>query len=77
MTTTKTELHKAANSRIAANIKRLVKKRGWTIEKLAFDSDLDKGNTYNMMNGKINFTLRTVVRLSETLEVDLSEFFKP
>jgi len=76
MTTAKTLLFKSANSRIAANIKRLVKKRGWTVEKLAFDSDLDKGNTYNMLNGKINFTLRTVVKFAETLEVDLAEFFR-
>ena len=76
MTTAKTHLFKTANSRIAANVKRLVKKRGWTIEKLAFESDLDKGNTYNMMNGKINFTLRTIVKFAETLECDLVEFLK-
>jgi len=76
MTTTKTLLFKSANARIAANIKRLVKKRGWTIERLAFDSDQDKGNVYNMMNGKINFTLRAVVKFAETLEVDIKEFFR-
>lgn len=76
MTNAKTQLFIGANARIAANIRRLVKKRGWTIERLAFDSDLDKGNTYNMMNGKINFTLRSVVKFSETLEVDLVEFFR-
>jgi transcriptional regulator with XRE-family HTH domain len=76
MTTAKTQLHKAANSLIAANVKRLVKKRGWTLERLAFDSDLDKGNVYNMVNGRLNFTLRTVVKFAETLEVELAEFFK-
>jgi transcriptional regulator with XRE-family HTH domain len=76
MTTPKTQLYKAANARIASNVKRLAKKRGWTIEKLAFDSDLDAGNTYNMLNGKINFTLRTLVKFAETLEVDLAEFFR-
>ncbi|HTB22200.1 MAG TPA: helix-turn-helix transcriptional regulator [bacterium] len=77
MTTFQTELFKAANARISKNVHRLVKKQGWTIEKLAFDSDLDKGNTYNMVNGKINFTLRAVWKMSQTLQVDLSEFFKP
>ncbi len=76
MTTAKTPLFKSANSRIAVNVKRLIKKRGWTLERLAFDSDLDKGNTYNMMNGKINFTLRTIVKFAETLECDLGEFFR-
>jgi transcriptional regulator with XRE-family HTH domain len=76
MTTAKTQLHKTANSLIAANVKRLVKKRGWTLEKLAFDSDIDKGNVYNMTNGKLNFTLRTVIKFAEALEVELSEFFK-
>jgi transcriptional regulator with XRE-family HTH domain len=72
----KTELYKATNGRIAKNVKRLVTKKGWTLEKLALEADLDNGNLYNMVNGKINFTLRTINRLETALEADISEFFK-
>jgi transcriptional regulator with XRE-family HTH domain len=72
----KTELFKPTNRRISENIGRLIKKKGWTIEKLALEADLANGNLYNMMNGKINFTLRALVRIEGALGTDISELFK-
>ena len=46
------------------------------VERLAQEADLDKSNLYNMLNGKINFTLRALVRIEKALEVDLSELFR-
>ena len=70
------ELYKKANDRIASNIQRLIKKAKWTVEKLAVESDLDKSNLYNMMNGKINFTMRALVKIETALETDISELFR-
>jgi transcriptional regulator with XRE-family HTH domain len=76
MKRTQTELFKPTNRRISENVGRLIKKRGWTIEKLALEADLANGNLYNMMNGKINFTLRAITRIEQALQVDVSELFK-
>jgi transcriptional regulator with XRE-family HTH domain len=70
------ELYVSANKRIAHNIRRLLKDRVWVVERLAQEADLDKSNLYNMLNGKINFTLRALVRIEKALEVDLSELFR-
>jgi transcriptional regulator with XRE-family HTH domain len=70
------ELFEAANKRVGQNVRRFLKARGWTIEKLATETDIDKGNLTNALNGKINFTMRMVVRIQEFLKVDLVELFK-
>jgi transcriptional regulator with XRE-family HTH domain len=70
------ELYSSANKRIAQNLRRLLKVKDWTVEKLATETELDKGNIYNMLNGRINFTMRAVVRIEKALSVDLSELFR-
>jgi transcriptional regulator with XRE-family HTH domain len=72
----KYELFEAANGRVGENVRRFLKAKGWTIEALAIEADIDKGNLTNALNGKINFTMRMVVRLEEALKVDLAELFK-
>lgn len=67
---------KETNALIAANLRRLAQQRGWTLERLAVESGVDKGNLYNALNGKINFTIRAMVKLSESLEVDIAELLK-
>jgi transcriptional regulator with XRE-family HTH domain len=70
------ELYASANKRLALNVRRLLKDKEWTVERLATEADQDKGNIYNMLNGRINFTMRAVVRIERALGVDLSELFK-
>jgi transcriptional regulator with XRE-family HTH domain len=72
----KYELFASANKRVAQNVRRYLKTRGWTIEALATEAEIDKGNLTNALNGKINFTMRMIVRIEEALKVDLSELFK-
>ena len=70
------ELFEAANKRLSHNVRRILKTKAWTVEKLATESELDKGNVYNMLNGKINFTMRAIVRIEQALKVDLADLFK-
>jgi transcriptional regulator with XRE-family HTH domain len=72
----KYELFASANKRVAQNVRRYLKTRDWTIEALAAEAEIDKGNLTNALNGKINFTMRMIVRIEEALKVDLSELFK-
>ena len=73
----KYRLNKRVNARITKNIRRLLVARGWTAEKLAFYAEFPKSNLSSLLNGKVNYTLRTLdIFAREGFECDLSEFFK-
>ena len=69
------KLNSSINKRITRNILRLLKQEGLTPEKLAFYSEVDKGNLSNLLAGKINYTIQTVNKLANGLSVDIHEFF--
>jgi transcriptional regulator with XRE-family HTH domain len=67
------DLHK----RLTANIHRLMARRRWKAEYLHRYSEVDKGNLSRFFNGHRDYTLLSLARIAEALEVDLAELFKP
>jgi transcriptional regulator with XRE-family HTH domain len=56
-------------------IKSLRKKKGLTIEKLAYENDLAKGNLSEIEKGKIDPKLSTLEKIADGLEISLKELF--
>lgn len=63
--------------RISANIHRLLTRLRWKAEHIHRHSDVDKGNLSRYFNGHRDYTLLSVVRIAEVLQVDVMELFRP
>ena len=59
--------------KLAERITNLRKKRGLTIEKLAYGNELSKGRLSELERGIGNPTLVTLSKIAEGLEISLSE----
>lgn len=59
--------------KIGKRIKYLRTARGLTIEKLAFENDLAKGNLSEIEKGLIDPQLSTLARIAEGLDVTLKD----
>jgi transcriptional regulator with XRE-family HTH domain len=70
------KLNDKINLRISKNIRRLLVKKSWTVERLGIEADYDKSNLYSLMGGRLNYTVRSMAALAEALQVDIAEFFK-
>lgn len=57
-------------------IAKLRKMKGISLEKLAYESDISKGNLSDIENGKKNPTFLTILAISNGLEISISDFFK-
>ncbi len=62
--------------RIGKNITRIRKSKGYTINHVAAECDMEKSNLIPIEKGRINVTAGTLLRIAEVLEVDVKEFFK-
>lgn len=51
------------------------KKRGISLEKLAYEVGLSKGNLSDIENGKKNPTFITLIKISQGLDIRLSDLF--
>lgn len=60
---------------IAWNLRRLRVKRGFSQEKLAFDSGVDRSYVGGLERREENPTVDLLDRLAKTLSVQVSEFF--
>lgn len=67
------ELH----ARLSANIHRLLARKRWKAEHIHRNSDVDKGNLSRFFNGHRDYTLLSLQRISDVLQVDIAELFKP
>jgi transcriptional regulator with XRE-family HTH domain len=67
---------KKINKRIIANIRAILEKKGMTVEKLAFESDITKSHLSRVMSGKRNLGLGNIELIADTLGVDIEELFK-
>ncbi|MFA5879440.1 MAG: helix-turn-helix transcriptional regulator [Candidatus Margulisiibacteriota bacterium] len=63
-------------TKLAARITDLRKKRGLTIEKLAYGNELSKGRLSELERGMGNPTLATLSKIAEGLDISLSELFE-
>jgi transcriptional regulator with XRE-family HTH domain len=72
-----TRLPSELQTRITANIQRLMARRHWSAETLHRQSEVDKGNLSRFFNGQRDYTLFSLVRVADALEVDLRELLRP
>lgn len=63
------------NQRIGNRIIRLRKEKGLTMEKLAYASDISKGGLSEIERGLKEPRLSTLLKICETLEITLKDFF--
>jgi len=61
--------------KLGQRIKALRKQKGLTIEKLAYENDLAKGNLSEIEKGAINPKLSTLEKIAAGLEISLKELF--
>lgn len=60
---------------LAISLKDIRKRKGYTQEKLAFDSELTLSQIARIETVKSNPTISTLFKISRTLDVSLSEIF--
>ena len=60
---------------VAKQIRKLLKQRGKSAEKLALELELSSGYFSEFMSGKKGITLDTLERLAEGLEVKVRDLF--
>jgi len=65
------------HARLTKNIKKAVLLRKTTFEKLAVESDTDKGHLSRVLSGKKKANLELVQRIADALDVDVQTLFKP
>lgn len=61
---------------VGGNIRRLAEERGISIRRLIGRSDLNHQTVYNVLQGRANPTLKTLLQLAVVLEVDVRAFFE-
>lgn len=61
--------------RFSGNVKRLLKAKGYTAERLAYESGIDKGNLSRVIAGKQGASMDLMQKIADTLEVDIEELF--
>jgi transcriptional regulator with XRE-family HTH domain len=62
--------------KLAKRLRQLRESKGFSQEDLAFESRLGRSYYWRVEQGRINVTLETLVRLSNTLGVELVELFQ-
>lgn len=62
-----------ATDRVRNNIIRIRQQKGYTQERLAYESDISKGYLSEIEAGKKSPTIRTLEKIAETLEIKLSD----
>jgi transcriptional regulator with XRE-family HTH domain len=62
--------------KIGANMTRIRKKRGLTINEVAMECDMDKSNLIHIEKGRINVTFHTLYKIAAALDSDVKEFFE-
>ena len=59
------------------NIRRIRVRRGYSIEALAGDANVDASHVARIERGAVNSSLDVLERLAQALEVKLAELFRP
>lgn len=67
---------KALAQRIGANIKKHRQKSGLSAEKLAYENDFSKSYLSEIENGKKFPTIAFLLKISNALSVEITEFFE-
>ena len=64
---------KMLNKKLAKRLKQLREERGLTLEKLAYENGLAKGNLSEIEKGKVDPKLSTLGRIAEGLGISLKD----
>ena len=65
--------HDKALHLLADKIRKLRRKKGLTLEKLAYENDISKGNLSDIENGKRSPSFYTLVKIANGLECSVKE----
>jgi transcriptional regulator with XRE-family HTH domain len=68
---------KAITIIVGGNLKRLRTKEKLSMQKLANLADMEKSQIFKIEKAKIDIQISTLSNLSNTLDVEIDEFFKP
>ena len=63
--------------RLERNIRKIVKKRGQTMESVALESGLSRGYYFDILMGRRSPSLASLGKIAGALKVDLVELLKP
>ena len=66
---------KNVQSYLGTTIRKLRIRKGWTMEKTAFESEMEYIQISRIELGKINTTVYQVYKLSKALDIEMTEFF--
>jgi transcriptional regulator with XRE-family HTH domain len=58
------------------NVRRLRKEKGFTMEALSYEAEMEIRQLGRIENGEINTTISTVYILATALDVDIADLFK-
>lgn len=62
--------------RIDRNVRRLVKKNGWVLEKVPLEAGLSRSHFFYVLTGKRAPSMMTLKKLADAFKVDVSELWK-
>jgi len=66
---------KTVTNKLSKRISDMRKSRGLTLEKLAYENDISKGNLSDIENGKRNPSLATLVKIANGLDCKVKDLF--
>jgi len=66
---------KNVQSYLGTTIRNLRIRKGWTMEKTAFESEMEYIQISRIELGKINTTLYQVYKLAKAMDIEMAEFF--
>ena len=66
---------KNVQSYLGTTIRNLRIRKGWTMEKTAFESEMEYIQISRIELGKINTTVYQVYKLAKALDIEMTEFF--
>lgn len=61
---------------MALRLREILKERGLTVAQFSEMSGISQSNISNYMNGNISPTLETLYKISNALDIDITELFK-
>jgi transcriptional regulator with XRE-family HTH domain len=62
--------------RLSKNLKKLLTAKKYTAERLAYESEINKGNLSRVMAGTQGASMDLLQKIADTLEIDVEELFR-
>ena len=62
--------------RLDRNVRRLVKRRAWTLENVALEAGMSRSHFFYVLTGKRTPSMVTLKKIADAFKVDVSELWK-